>query len=293
MKIGLQIPSFSWAGGAPGLAVRLADIAQTADAAGFASIWVMDHFFQLPMIGAADEPMLEGYSTLSYLAAITENVRLGTLVTGVVYRNPGLLIKSVTNLDVLSGGRAYFGVGAAWYDREAIGLNFPFPATKVRFEWLEETLQIAHQMWSGETGPYAGKHFQLAETICRPLPLSKPHPPIMIGGMGEQKTLRLVAQYADACNLFARAGSDVLAHKLDVLRRHCEAVGRPYEEIEKTSLDTVRLADGHMTAGDVLAHCRALADLGIQHAIFNMPNVQDIVPLEVFGREIIPAVADF
>lgn len=293
MKIGLQIPSFTW-GDTADLAPTLANIVQTADDVGFASIWVMDHFFQLPMIGAVDEPMLEGYSALAYIAALTKNVQLGTLVTGVIYRNPGLLIKQVTNLDVLSGGRAYFGVGAAWFDREAAGLGFPFPATKVRFEWLEETLQIAHQMWSGETGPYEGAHFQMAETICRPLPLSQPHPPIMLGGMGEKKTLRFVAQYGDACNLFAQAGNDVLKHKLDVLQAHCAEVGRPYADIEKTLLDTAVLAEGQMSPDDIIAKCRAWADMGIQHAIFNMPtNVQEITPLEVFGKEILPIVAEF
>lgn len=295
MKIGLQIPSFSWQGGARSLATTLADIGRTADDAGFASIWVMDHFFQLePMLGAATEPMLEGYSALSYLAAVTRTAKLGTLVTGVIYRQPGFLIKTVTNLDVLSGGRAYFGVGAAWYDREAAGLGFPFPPVSERFEWLEETLQIAHQMWSGEpVKPYHGRHFRLEEPICSPLPLSKPHPPIMIGGMGEKKTLRFVAQYADACNLFARAGDDVLRHKLAVLRRHCDEVGRPYEDIERTTLGTVHLASGQMTATDIIAQCRTLAEVGIQHAIFNMPNVADIEPLERFGREIIPEVAGF
>ena len=298
MKIGLQIPSFSWPGGTANMAAKLAEIATVAEDVGFYSVWVMDHFFQLAMIGQADEPMLEGYSTLTYLAALTERVKLGTLVTGVVYRQPGFLIKQVTNLDVLSGGRAYFGVGAAWYDREAAGLGFPFPETKIRFEWLEETLQIAHQMWSGEVKPFNGKHFQLAEPICQPQPLSKPHPPIMIGGMGEQKTLRFVAQYADACNLFARAGNDVLKQKLEVLEGHCEAVGRPFSDIEKTALASafvgVDNADMNMTPDDVIAMCRGLADIGIEHVIFNMPfNVQEITPLEVFGKEILPVVAEF
>jgi F420-dependent oxidoreductase-like protein len=294
MRIGLQIPSFTWPGGAPELASRLAEIAQTADAAGFHSLWVMDHFFQLePMLGKAEEPMMEGYSALTYLAAITEKVKLGTLVTGVIYRNPGFLTKQVTNLDVLSGGRAYFGIGAGWYEREATGLGFPFPPTAERFEMLEETLQIAHQMWSGETGPYAGKHFQMEEALCSPLPLTRPHPPIMIGGMGERKTLRFVAQYGDACNLFARAGDDVLRHKLEVLQRHCDDVGRDYDDIERTTLDTIHLVPGELGPREAIAKCRALADLGIQHAIFNMPNVHEIAPLEIFGKEIIPAVAGF
>lgn len=292
MKIGLQIPSFSWPGGSAEIAPTLARIAQTADAAGFASLWVMDHFFQLTVIGDAGEPMLEGYSALTFLAAHTQRARLGTLVTGVIYRQPGFLIKQVTNLDVLSGGRAYFGVGAAWYEREAHGLGFPFPPLKTRFEMLEETLQIAQHMWSGQTTPYAGRHFQLEEPLCSPRPLSQPHPPILIGGMGENKTLRLVAQYADACNLFARVGHDIVRAKLDTLKRHCDTVGRDYADIEKTSLDSVYLAEGQMSAADVIARCRELAGLGIQHAIFNMPNVATITPLEIFGREVIPAVAD-
>jgi F420-dependent oxidoreductase-like protein len=293
VKIGLQIPRFTWPGGDAAIARTLADIAQTADGVGFASIWVMDHFFQLePMLGRAEEPMLEGYTALSYLAGLTRHVRLGTLVTGVIYRAPGLLIKTATNLDVLSGGRATLGLGAAWYDREAAGLGFTFPPLKDRFELLEETLQLAHHMWAGRTEPFHGRHLRLAEPLCRPLPVSQPHPPILIGGMGERKTLRLVAQYADGCNLFARAGDEVLRRKLDALREHCDAVGRPYEAIEKTTLATVHLAPGHMSAADVVAQCRDLAALGIQHAIFNMPNVHEIAPLETFGREIIPAVAE-
>ena len=294
MKIGLQIPKFDWPGGPAQLATKLARIARAAEEAGFYSLWVMDHFFQLePMLGKVEDLMLEGYSTLSFLAGKTEKVRLGTLVTGVVYRHPGYLIKSVTNLDVLSGGRAYLGIGAAWNEREAKGLGFPFPPLKERFERLEETLQIARQVWSGDFAPFQGKHYQLLEPIISPQPLSQPHPPILIGGGGEKKTLRLVAQYADACNLFGRLEVSDLSHKLDVLRKHCDEVGRPYEEIEITALDTVHLAPGQMTSADVIDHCRELADLGFQQLIFNMPNVQDITPLEVFGREIIPAVQEF
>lgn len=293
MKIGLQIPRFTWPGGAAAIAPTLKQIAQTADQGGFHSLWVMDHYFQLPGLGQPDEPMLEGYSALTYLAAVTEKVRLGTLVTGVIYRQPAFLVKQVTNLDVLSRGRAYFGVGAGWFEREAKGLGFPFPPVKTRFEWLEETLQITQQMWSGEVKPYAGKHFQLAEAICSPLPVSQPHPPIMIGGMGEQKTLRLVAKYANACNLFMRVGLDVVKDKLAILQQHCQAVGRPYDDIERTSLGTVHLAPGKMTADEVINTCRELAEVGIQHAIFNMPNVQEITPLETFAYEVIPAVADF
>ena len=242
MRVGLQVPNFTWPGGASEIGARLAEIGHTADDAGFYSLWVMDHFFQIGVMGAPEEPMLEGYSALSYLAGVTKRVKLGTLVTGVIYRHPGLLVKTVTTLDVLSGGRAYFGIGAAWNAEEARGLGVPFPPLKERFEKLEEALQIAHQMWRGDRTPYNGTHYQLADPLNSPQALSKPHPPIMIGGGGEQKTLRLVAQYADACNLFARMGGDVIRQKLDVLRGHCEAVGRPYDEIERTALGTVRLA---------------------------------------------------
>lgn len=293
MRIGLQVPSFSWPGGPAEIGPRLAEIGRTADDAGFASVWVMDHFFQIGMVGPPEEPMLEGYSALSYLAGVTKRVQLGTLVTGVIYRHPGLLVKTASTLDVLSGGRAYLGIGAAWNEQESRGLGVPFPPLKERFERLEEALQIAHQMWSGDRSPYAGQHYQLADPLNSPQPLARPHPPIMIGGGGEQKTLRLVAQYADACNLFARMGADVLRQKLDVLRGHCEAVGRPFDAIERTTLDTVRLAPGGDTPASVIARCKSLTELGIQHAIFNMPNVSDLAPLETFGREIIPAVAEF
>jgi len=293
MKIGLQVPCFTWPGGPTEIARRLADIGKAADDAGFASLWVMDHFFQIEMVGKVEEPMLEGYSALSYLAAVTKSVRLGTMVTGVVYRHPGILVKTATTLDVLSGGRSYFGIGAAWNERESRGLGVPFPAIKERFERLEEALQITKQMWSGQVGPYDGKHYQLAETLNSPQPISKPHPPILIGGMGERKTLRLVAKYADACNLFVFAGIDVLRHKLDLIRRYCDEIGRPYGEIERTTLGTAYLAPGAMSVQQVIETCRSLAAIGIQHAIFNMPNVSEIDPLETFGREIIPAVAEF
>jgi F420-dependent oxidoreductase-like protein len=298
MKIGLQIPNFTWPSGPAGIATKLAEIAAVADEAGFASLWVMDHFFQIggrnPQsgLGPAEDEMMEGYSVLSYLAGITKNVKLGTMVTGVIYRYPGILAKTVTTLDVLSGGRAYLGIGAAWNEREALGLGIPFPPVAERFERLEEALQIVHQMWSGQRTPYRGRYYQLAETLNSPQPLTQPHPPILIGGSGEKKTLRLVAQYADACNLFAGTDVDIVRHKLDVLKQHCERLGRDYATIEKTTLGTAWLAPGHMSAGDVVAQCRLLSDIGIQHAIFNMPNVHEIVPLETFGKEIIPVVAE-
>ena len=291
MRIGLQIPSFTWPEGDGGIGPKLVEIGRTADEAGFASLWVMDHFFQIGVIGEPEEPMLEGYSALSYLAGVTQRAKLGTLVTGVIYRYPGILVKTATTLDVLSGGRAYLGIGAGWNERESLGLGVPFPSTRERFERLEEALQIAKQMWSGEVAPYDGRHYHLAETLNSPQVLTRPHPPIMIGGMGEKKTLRLVAQYADACNLFTYGGADMIRHKLDVLRRHCEDVGRDYEEIERTALGTVDLAQGSVTEDGVVRLCHELSDAGVEHLIFNMPNVHEIRPLEAFGERIIPAVA--
>jgi F420-dependent oxidoreductase-like protein len=292
MKIGLQVPSFTFPDGPAELRNKLSEIARTADDAGFSSLWVMDHFFQIGRwLGPAENEMLESYSTLSYFAGITKKIRLGALVTGAVYRHPGILIKTVTTLDVLSGGRAYLGIGAAWNEEEAIGLGIPFPPVAERFERLEETLQIAKQMWAPNEGKFNGKHYQLGRTLNSPQSISKPHPPILIGGMGEKKTLQLVAKYADACNLFAGMGGETLSGKLDVLKKHCETIGRDYATIEKTTLDTVHLAVGQMSAAEIVEKCRALAKAGIQHAIFNMPNVYEITPLEIFGREIIPEVA--
>lgn len=291
MRVGLQIPDFTYPDGPQQLGNKLAEIARTADEQGFYSLWVMDHFFQISGIGPPENEMLEAYSTLAHFAAVTERVKLGTLVTGVIYRHPGILIKTVTTLDVLSGGRAYLGIGAAWNEHESRALGVPFPPVAERFERLEETLQIAKQMWSDDDGAFEGKHYHLSQTLNSPQPLSQPHPPILIGGGGEKKTLRLVAQYADACNLFAAMGADVVRHKLDVLHRHCDDVGRDYDEIEKTTLDTVHLAPGEMSAADIIKRCETLADLGIEHAIVNMPNVHEITPLETFGKEIIPAVA--
>ena len=292
MRIGLQIPRFTWPDAPDSIGSKLAEIGRTAEEAGFASIWVMDHFFQIGAVGEVEEPMLEGYSALSYLAGITERVKLGTLVTGVHYRYPGILLKTATTLDVLSGGRAYLGIGAGWNERESRGLGVLFPPTAERFERLEETLQIAHQMWSGEVKPYRGKHYRLEEAMNNPQALSRPHPPVMVGGMGEKKTLRLVAQYADACNFFAYGGAGTIRHKLEVLQHHCEDVGRDYEEIERTALGTANLGPESMGPDDVIEMCRDLSEAGIEHLIFNMPNVHEISPLETFGQKVILAVAE-
>jgi F420-dependent oxidoreductase-like protein len=292
MKLGIQIPSFTWPGGAERTASTLARIAQAAEEAGFCSLWVMDHFFQIEMIGRPEEPMLEAYSTLNFLAAVTKRIRLGALVTGVIYRYPGILVKTVTTLDVLSAGRAYFGVGAAWYESEAIALGVPFPPLKERFERLEETVQLALQMWSGNVAPYSGKHYHLAETLCSPLPISKPHPPIMIGGAGEKRTLPLVAKYADACNLYAFENLEVIRAKLEILRRYCENVGRPFDEIERTAIGSIDLRKGKMSARETIDYCRRVNQAGIQHFIVSMPEDHELEPIELMGKEVIPAVAE-
>jgi F420-dependent oxidoreductase-like protein len=234
MRVGVHINRFNHPGGAAALGPELAAAGAAAEAAGVSWLSVMDHYFQMEFNGGAEDAMLEAYTTLGYLAAHTSTIQLGTLVTGVTYRHPGLLAKIATTLDVLSGGRGTLGIGAAWYDREHEGLGVPFPRLAERFERLEETLRICLQMWDPEAnGPFQGKHYRLAETLCVPAPLSTPRPEIMVGGGGERKTLRLVAQYADACNLFATSPEEV-AHKLDVLRGHCDAVGREYTGIRKT-----------------------------------------------------------
>jgi F420-dependent oxidoreductase-like protein len=237
VQLGIHFVNFAVPGGAASIASTLAETARTAEEGGVTTFTVMDHWFQMEQMASAADPMLEGYTTLGFVAGQTTRMRLGLLVTGVTYRHPGLLAKIVTTLDVLSGGRAQLGIGAAWYEREHLGLGVPYPPVAERFERLEETLQICLQMWSDNDGPYHGKHYQLAETICSPRPLSSPRPRILIGGGGEKKTLRLVARYADACNLFA-SSPDGVARKLDVLARHCETEGRDLATIDRTILAT-------------------------------------------------------
>ena len=287
MKIGLQIPDFTGPGGAR-LGADLATVARTADDAGFEFISVMDHFFQINMVGPPEHDMLEAYTTLGYLAGCTSRAKLVTLVTGTVYRHPGILAKIVTTLDVLSGGRAWLGIGAAWNDEESRGLGIPLPPVAERFERLEETLQICLQMWSGNEAPYQGKHYQLERPLNYPKALSAPHPPILIGGSGERKTLRFVAKYAQACNLFP--GPD-LARKLDVLRAHCDAEGRDYDEIEKTCYFIFDVGAKGEKAGQVVDQLGNLAGLGFGAAIGAVAGVWDVTPLEIIGSEVIPAVS--
>ena len=233
MEINVHVVRFDGWGGSDGIAQGLTRTAQAVEAAGAEGLTLMDHWFQIAGAGEPSDPMLEGYTSLGFLAGQTSRISLGLLVTGVTYRHPGLLAKTVATLDVLSGGRAVLGIGAAWFEREHLGLGVPYPPVSERFERLEETLQVCRQMWSADDGAYSGKHYQLAETLCSPQPLHRPR--VMVGGSGEKKTLRLVAQYADACNLFAGDPSAVAA-KLDVLRGHCDTVGQPFDEISKTIL---------------------------------------------------------
>jgi F420-dependent oxidoreductase-like protein len=288
VKIGLQIPDFTWPGGPARLGADLAGMARTADAAGFEFISVMDHFFQIPAAGPAEREMLEAYTTLGYLAGVTSRAKLVTLVTGAVYRNPGMLAKIVTTLDVLSGGRAWLGIGAAWNEEESRGLGIDFPPVAERFERLEETLQICLRMWRGDETPYAGRHYQLERPINSPQALSKPHPPIMIGGGGERKTLRFVARYAQACNLFP--GPD-LARKLDALRAHCEAEGRDYDEIVKTCYFIFDPGERGEKTAEMVDQLGRLAEMGFEVAIGAVANVWDVRPLEIIGSEVIPQVA--
>jgi F420-dependent oxidoreductase-like protein len=285
MRIGLQIPDYTRPEGPTTLGAALAQVARTADEQGFDYIAVMDHFFQIANVGPAENDMLEAYTTLGFLAAHTTRAQLLTVVTGVHYRNPGLLAKAVTTLDVLSGGRAWLGIGAGWNEEESLGLGFPYPPTGVRFEMLEETLQICLQMWRGDDVPFAGKHYQLHRPLNSPQSLQRPHPPIMIGGGGEKKTLRMVAKYADACNLFN--GPD-LGRKLDILKEHCEREGRNYDDILKTVYYRFDTSNG---AAKIISDLEDLAKLGIQAALGVVHDVYAITPLELIGTEVIPEVA--
>jgi F420-dependent oxidoreductase-like protein len=287
MKLGLQISSFTWPGGPEAIGPTLGRIASQADDVGFDSIWVMDHFFQIRSVGRPEEPMLEGWTALGFLAALTKRARLGLMVGGVHYRLPGLWVKAATTLDVLSGGRAWLGIGAAWNQEESRALGFPFPPLGERFEMLEETLQIAHGMWTGERGSeeaFQGRHYRAGRLLNSPQSMSRPRPPIMIGGGGERKTLRLVAQYADATNVFG--GPAAIHHKYEVLREHCATIGRDPDEIERSTLQTVNLAAE--SPAQIIDRFGELADAGAQHVIFGLHHVDDPANLETLGRAVLP-----
>ncbi|GGO26525.1 LLM class F420-dependent oxidoreductase [Micromonospora parathelypteridis] len=289
MKLGLHYWSYSTPADPTTIAPTLAEAATIADQAGVASFTVMDHFFQMEAVASAEEPMLEAYTTLGYVAAKTQRMTLGVLVTGVMYRYPGLLAKTVSTLDVLSGGRARLGIGASWYEREQRGLGVPVVPMAERFERLEETLRICLQMWSDDNGPFDGRHYQLSETINSPQPVSRPRPPIMIGGGGEKKTLLLVARYADACNLFGTdKGADEVARKLDVLRGHCAAEGRDYDAIEKTvvaSRSPLNDTDGF------LAEVSDYAALGVTEVQVT-PDRHPVEFAQRLGDEVLPRLAE-
>jgi F420-dependent oxidoreductase-like protein len=291
MKLGLQINDYNWAGGSARLAAALAQIAQATEAAGFDRIGVQDHVWQSHHIGPLEGPVLECYGTLMFLAAHTRTIQVIPIVTPASYRHPGMLAKVVTTLDVLSGGRAWLGIGAGDYEAEARGLGLPYPPLTQRFELLEETLRICLRMWSGAYGderPFDGAHFRLERPLNSPQSLTRPHPPILIGGSGE-KTLRLVARYADACNL---RPSPEIPEKLEALRRQCEIAGRDYDVLEKTCMFGFDIGDDGAKADELIGRLRWLASMGIQTVIGAIPHVDRITPLEMFGRKVIPAVAD-
>jgi F420-dependent oxidoreductase-like protein len=304
MRIGLNVANFANPGGPAGLGSELTQVARRAEAIGFESFWVWDHFFwdQSPVgPGITDREMLEAYTTLGFIAGVTSKIRLGTMVTSATYRHPGVLVKQVTTLDLLSGGRAIFGIGAGWFEEEHRALGIHFPNTKERIERLEETVQIALQMWAdagkyGEAKPFLGRHYQLERTLNVPQTLQRPHPPILIGGGGERKTLRLVAQYADACNLDGRLSPDQLAHKLAILRGHCERAGRPYEAIEKTLYGKLHVTRdgrrGSMSVPQAIAYCRTLADLGFDTLVLvdDTFNIYDPAVLDLWATELLPAI---
>jgi F420-dependent oxidoreductase-like protein len=286
MKLGLQIPDFTWPNGPAKLGAELAAVARTADQAGFETLAVMDHFFQIQVVGPPEHDMLEAYTTLGFLAAHTERVKLHALVTGVLYRHPGLLAKAITTLDVLSGGRAILGIGAGWNEEESRGLGFPFPSVKERFELLEENLQYILQMWADGDAPFKSAHFDAERLLNVPQALSRPRPPIMIGGGGEKKTLRLVAKYADQCNLF---NGPELARKIEVLKQHCENEGRDYNEITKTVYHILDIGKNGEKAGELIDELGRLHGLGIDGAVGVVPGMPDLSLLEKFGTEVIPA----
>ncbi|MCK9894411.1 LLM class F420-dependent oxidoreductase [Frankia sp. AgB32] len=290
MHLGLHISDFTWPGGPSTLAADLTRVAVAAEDAGFAKLSVMDHLWQIRGIGPPEHDMLEAYTTLGYLAARTSRIELLAWVSAVVYREPGLLAKAVTTLDVLSEGRAWLGIGAAWFEQEAHGLGLPFPSTAERFERLEEALEICLQMWSGSDAPYKGRHYQLERTLNVPAALRRPHPPIMIGGSGERRTLRLVARFAQACNLF---NAPDIEHKLDVLRGHCADVGRDYDEIEKTVIGPLDPGADGENIDTLLTDLRRLADLGITHYHGSVPGVAALRPLEILADQVIPVAAAF
>jgi alkanesulfonate monooxygenase len=288
MDLGLHLSNFTWPGGPTTLTADLGRAARLAEDVGFTKLSVMDHIWQIRGVGPREHEMLEAYTTLGYLAGQTERIELLAWVTAAIYREPGMLAKQVTTLDVLSAGRAWLGIGAGWNEEECIGLGIPFPGTAERFERLEEAIQICLQMWSEDESPYAGKHYQLGRTLNSPQSVRRPHPPILIGGGGEQKTLRMVAEYAQACNLF---NTPEVGHKLDVLRGHCERLGRDYDEIQKTVIVRFDPGPDGERVDDILEQLEALAALGVSHAHTSLPDTSSPRAFEIYGERIIPEAA--
>jgi len=298
VKFGLQVSSFTFPGGTEAIAPTLERIVRTADEVGFDSIWVMDHLFQIRSVGPADEPMLEGWTALGFIGAHTKRARIGLMVGGIHYREPGIWLKAATTLDVLTGGRAWLGLGAGWNAEESYGLGFAFPSLGTRFEMLEETLQIAYQMFEepfGSQGRHEGKHYRATRLLNSPQSISRPRVPIMIGGGGEQKTLRLVAQYGDACNV-GWGNPESIVHKLSVLRGHCEAIGRPYEDIERSTLTNLRVrrdgAGGSATPDQIVERFGEIGDAGVQHILFSLRDVHETDKLELLGSTVLAQLRD-
>jgi len=309
-RFGLQIPSFTFPGVEDGeLFEKVAQIAVTAEESGFDSLWVMDHFYQIHNVGPRTDPMFEAYTTLGAIAARTRRASLGTMVTGVTYRNPALLAKMITTLDVISAGRAILGIGAAWNDDEHAGYGFEFPPVAERMERLEEALQICRAMFTQKAPSFAGKHYSISEALNEPRPIRPGGIPILVGGSGERKTLRLVAKYADACNVFGDI--EMIRHKLEVLDAHCEQIGRDPAEITRTRLGTLVVAEtqagaeakaaalagesgvdpetlrGFVFVGDPDSICEQVSgylDAGLDGMIFNFPDGQDIEPVRLAGK---------
>jgi len=290
MKIGLHVPVFAWPGGPEALADHLANVARAAEQAGFGQITVMDHYFALAPDEGYRLPMLEAYTALGFIAGVTATIRLGVQVTGVTYRHPGILIKSMTTLNVLSKGRAFFGIGAAWFEKEHHAFGVPFPPLKERFERLEETLQLAHQAFRGDASPFRGRYYQLEEPFLSPMPVTRPRPRIQVGGSGERKTLRMVAQYGDACHINAPDPS-AAAHKLEVLREHCRAVGRNYDEIEIIGGLRVNVEQDGSNADQVVELASGLGEAGFDMVTMALPEVYNLKAIEVLGERVIPRVA--
>jgi F420-dependent oxidoreductase-like protein len=288
VRIGLQIGDFACEGGPARLGPALAEVSRAAEDAGFSHLALMDHFFQIRHTGSVEDDMLEAYTALAFMAAHTSTIQLGTLVTGVVYRHPGVLAKTMSTLDVLSGGRTWLGLGAAWMEEEATALGIPFPPLAERFGRLEEAVQIILQMWAGDESPYAGRYYRLERPLNHPQPLTRPHPPLMIGGSGEKKTLPMVAKYAQACNIFP---SPAMPRKLEVLREHCERLGRDYDAIEKTTFVPFDIGERGEKAGKLVDTLGRFAALGFDTVYGTVPRLWDVTPLEILGKEVIPAVA--